>query len=402
MKTIALLSGKGGSGKTTLGLTMSSLLSKAGISTLLIDCDFSTNGATFFFEEQMGKSAKISSLRDLLLNKETKFSPLSVFENFSFIPSVTKINAMRTDKVLFDVYKEEFSTILTKCDGYDIVIFDCQAGNSNILYSVLLETDVVLIVLEPDKVSSAALRSLYTKTGELLQDKEVYQVFNKVDKEDKLFYEKITFGTFFTNVGALLYDSAIRNSFAFSIIPNIEEDAIDYGMQIGGLCERIIVDIEIRNKIKAFEKVMVHRKLRIELTNQTRQLNQCKEKRKKYTELDQKTSQKARLFKMLTDLFPVFVTVLFVIVALTIYRSMISANNGAIILLYSIIFYLCFILIYALTRRQRVSRDLNIDNKYLENELKIEELQKSIDVLERDIADIDNTIIWTKKHKTRG
>lgn len=45
---IAFLSGKGGSGKTTLALSMADLMSKCKIKTLLIDCDLSTNGATYF------------------------------------------------------------------------------------------------------------------------------------------------------------------------------------------------------------------------------------------------------------------------------------------------------------------------------------------------------------------
>lgn len=50
-KTLALISGKGGSGKTTLGLSLASLLSSCNIKVLLVDCDLSTNGATYFYEK---------------------------------------------------------------------------------------------------------------------------------------------------------------------------------------------------------------------------------------------------------------------------------------------------------------------------------------------------------------
>lgn len=52
-KTVSFLSGKGGSGKTTLALSMASMLSRFGIKVLLIDCDLSTNGATYFYEEKL-------------------------------------------------------------------------------------------------------------------------------------------------------------------------------------------------------------------------------------------------------------------------------------------------------------------------------------------------------------
>ena len=49
-KSVAFLSGKGGSGKTTLALSIADLLSRCNITTLLVDCDLSTNGATYFYE----------------------------------------------------------------------------------------------------------------------------------------------------------------------------------------------------------------------------------------------------------------------------------------------------------------------------------------------------------------
>ena len=48
--SIALMSGKGGSGKTSLALTIASILSECDIKVLMIDCDMATNGATYFFE----------------------------------------------------------------------------------------------------------------------------------------------------------------------------------------------------------------------------------------------------------------------------------------------------------------------------------------------------------------
>ena len=50
---LSLLSGKGGSGKTTMALSMSVLLSECGVKTLLIDCDLTTNGATYFYEDDL-------------------------------------------------------------------------------------------------------------------------------------------------------------------------------------------------------------------------------------------------------------------------------------------------------------------------------------------------------------
>ena len=50
--SVSAIIGENGSGKTTLALSMASLLSRCGIKTLLVDCDLSTNGATYFYEDK--------------------------------------------------------------------------------------------------------------------------------------------------------------------------------------------------------------------------------------------------------------------------------------------------------------------------------------------------------------
>lgn len=86
---------KGGSGKTTLGLTIASVLSKAGLNVLLIDSDFSTHGATYFFEEQLPVNKQAISFMKLLRSDESIGDMLSendrfigVDKGFKFIPSV--------------------------------------------------------------------------------------------------------------------------------------------------------------------------------------------------------------------------------------------------------------------------------------------------------------------------
>ncbi|WP_305418184.1 nucleotide-binding protein [Photobacterium leiognathi] len=47
-KTIAIVSGKGGSGKTMLTATIAKILDISGSSVLLIDADFGTAGLTYY------------------------------------------------------------------------------------------------------------------------------------------------------------------------------------------------------------------------------------------------------------------------------------------------------------------------------------------------------------------
>ena len=58
-KILALLSGKGGSGKTTLALSMASMLSNCGIRVLLVDCDLSTMELHIFMKINLMNIGKV-------------------------------------------------------------------------------------------------------------------------------------------------------------------------------------------------------------------------------------------------------------------------------------------------------------------------------------------------------
>ena len=67
MEVISIIGAKGGLGKTCLAVNMANYLSNCGISTLLVDCDFNTNGATNFME-----------LNGLEVNTQSAFKSLEV------------------------------------------------------------------------------------------------------------------------------------------------------------------------------------------------------------------------------------------------------------------------------------------------------------------------------------
>ncbi|MBK6590568.1 MAG: AAA family ATPase [Acidobacteria bacterium] len=58
---LTLLSGKGGSGKTVIGMSMARVLGEAGYRALLVDCDYSTHGATYFFEDEIATDPELCS-----------------------------------------------------------------------------------------------------------------------------------------------------------------------------------------------------------------------------------------------------------------------------------------------------------------------------------------------------
>ena len=390
MKTIGLLSGKGGSGKTTLGLTMASLLAKSGNRTLLVDCDLSTNGATYFFEDQVSLT-KESTFWDVLQGEEpVKNEYLKIENNFFFTPSanIGMLSNRPYDYQLFDKDKarSRFILYLGKArEEMDVVIFDCQAGSSSVLYTILPYIDIALMVLEPDKVSSLALRNLYTKMATTLQDKKVFQVFNKVNDNEKEFYEKVTFGTFFTNVGALLYDWSIRKAFAFSIIPNIEEDAISYGFQIADLCKRIIVERKIREKILLYEKNLLYIKKKRDLAVLKNQLSEIT------TEYDNNWKTPS-LKKYLKYLYRIIIFELVGGAIFCIIRSLFKYFSNTNIINDEMLIPIISITIIVLSILSTIGRRwIGDDDENYEKE-EIKELSTNIDLLEKEIDNLSKSL----------
>ena len=91
-KVLALLSGKGGSGKTTLALSIASMLSNCCLKVLLVDCDLSTNGATYFYEGKMSeKTNELGSFYKIFINNEDKIDELiKINEYMDFMPSIVR------------------------------------------------------------------------------------------------------------------------------------------------------------------------------------------------------------------------------------------------------------------------------------------------------------------------
>ena len=235
--SIALISGKGGSGKTTLSLGMASLLSECGIKVLLVDCDLSTNGATYFYEKRLNNERiSYTSFSDSLMSDQSveNHNLMSIDQYYFFMPSTTRIPD--EDSLPFthsELEESHFIDYYNKLkETYEAIIFDCQAGYTDILTFLLPLVDKALVVMEADAVSSAAVRSLYLKIGNLIKNKVSYQVFNKTTKEENDIYSKVSDGTLFTNLGCINFDWKVRKAFSILATPNINNTSVEYGQQL--------------------------------------------------------------------------------------------------------------------------------------------------------------------------
>lgn len=264
---ISFISGKGGSGKTTLVLSIADLLCRCGIETLIVDCDFSTNGATFFYESLLKERQKTNetflySLSDIVFTSSMNsidrslIKPIAIKPCLSFIPSIAYIsNEFQVNAYYFahnDIYGKSLTDFIQWSKAnYDVVLFDCQAGFTDTLYEILPFMDVDLFVLEPDSISASSMRNLYLKIGKQLNSAKVYQVFNKASQEEFDTYSKIV-GTFFTNIGTLLFDWKIRQAFSRSQTPDLETVSKQFGYDLCNICKIIITENDMKTAIEKF------------------------------------------------------------------------------------------------------------------------------------------------------
>ncbi|MDF1698833.1 MAG: ParA family protein [Saprospiraceae bacterium] len=249
-KVLSVLSGKGGSGKTVICLAIAKLFSGIGKKVLLIDCDTSTHGATYFFENNIDFKNSVTTLNQISTNGYVDHNPIKYGKNLFFIPSSldTSQNDFPEPNLLsayIHLYKSE----------YDIIILDCQAGYSEFSKIATSIAERNLIVLEADAISTSALRVLYLQIGNKLNNKTTFQIFNKLSDEERKIYNKIIGGTIFTNLPAIPFDWTVRASFALGKIPNIETRDSAFGIGVIRMAKILFPQHE--DELKAYEDKIV-------------------------------------------------------------------------------------------------------------------------------------------------
>lgn len=294
-KFLALLSGKGGSGKTSLALSIASVLSECGIKVLLMDCDLSTNGATYFLEDKLSKcEGTLTSFWGILSGKKNQ-DIIAVNNYFDFIPSILRITKRNIktysysdgDEILLKEY------INGVADEYDVILFDCQAGYSDVCKIILPIAEADLFVMEADAISSAAVRGLYLKIGELIEEKKVFQVFNKVTPDEYKIYSNVTGGTIFTNIETILFDWKIRDDFCLAKIPDMKYANEKYASKVFNICNIVFPENNVSNKLEKY-------KIIIDINSNLEQQNKLKKEKEVIKESHKNTVNSVELIdKML-------------------------------------------------------------------------------------------------------
>ena len=177
-KVISLVNQKGGVGKTTTSINLSSSLGYLGKKVLLIDLDSQSNTTTGLGIEK----AKIkNSIYDVLMGTcDVKDAIIKTpFKNLSVIPSVIDLAGAEIELMQLSYQDREFvmtnqlkRQLETIKDRYDFVIIDCPPALGILTTNALAASDSVLIPIQCE---------YYSLEGVNLLLKTILQVQKKVN-----------------------------------------------------------------------------------------------------------------------------------------------------------------------------------------------------------------------------
>ncbi|MBP2161781.1 MULTISPECIES: AAA family ATPase [Asticcacaulis] len=234
---IALVSGKGGSGKTLIATAIALGYANAGKRVLLIDADFGTGGLTYYLGFSAFERAREGLTEVMIQRDQHEISPLMLkeytakasFEAQSEAKMLSLIDLMpvgehrQIEDGVSNVAIYKLREILEECrHKYDCVIFDCRGG---IDYESLSVCDVVgkiILVVETDAASIQASRHLSEVLHKNGYGKKLSGfILNKViDDPSAMSQAGLTFFKC-ENLGSIPFDIQTTRNFIKGEIPQI-------------------------------------------------------------------------------------------------------------------------------------------------------------------------------------
>ena len=234
-RVVSFLSGKGGSGKSTVAIALAQLVTELGHRCLLIDFDLATNGATYFFLRHVKDERKgiweLLAEGDVSVNAEVIAIP-DTGNMLHFIPSA--VQSVRHPEAKWparsELSKESLERVLRRvisdaqekeATSPEFVFVDCQAGASLPAYVAAANSDQRVIVREADPISQSAASNLERRLGgRLMPQGSPGQLVNKLDVRGPIDYRSKSETYQSENrLPPLPFDSEVRRAFGARRLP---------------------------------------------------------------------------------------------------------------------------------------------------------------------------------------
>jgi len=178
MKTIAINSIKGGTGKSTLAILLIKALTGAGFRCLVMDADSSNHSLSFFLSDhETVNPVQDKTIFHLFMGEPIKDCIKPVNENLDLVSGDVRLNEFRSTDSL-----KRLKRSLQEVD-YDFVIIDTSPTYDNIIGNVLTASDYLLIPIQQDLFSYQALRYQFDKLADLeLSSLDTHIIFNQFER----------------------------------------------------------------------------------------------------------------------------------------------------------------------------------------------------------------------------
>ena len=178
MKTIAVNSIKGGTGKTTLAVLFINALTGAGYRCLAVDTDAGNNSLSFYLDDSETPAIeRRNTVFNLFMGEKVQDCKTGISGKLDLIPGDVRLNEFRSTDSL-----KRLKRSLQDSD-YDYCIIDTSPAYDNITGNVLAASDVLLIPVQQDIFSYQALRYQFEKLTDLELDRlDTHIVFNQFEK----------------------------------------------------------------------------------------------------------------------------------------------------------------------------------------------------------------------------
>lgn len=201
-EVIALISAKGGAGKTSIAVNLAHAYACCGLKVLLIDCDINTNGATAFYRRKENVKDQLNNCITFQEVLQSFLYPgivkphnaariengcIPVEDNLDFIPGGMypahgNLIENRVEE-RFDFLQESLARLIEKwVDKYEVLLMDQGAGYNPVIELMVSFATEIVFIREHDKISLDLTRDLFERIS--ATGKQLVFCDNKIPKRD--------------------------------------------------------------------------------------------------------------------------------------------------------------------------------------------------------------------------